>query len=59
MLQRGADSNYRDGIFSSDYTPLHRAVMLGRIKTAEMLINHGADFNLPEYDSNGIRGTVI
>jgi ankyrin repeat protein len=45
MLQRGADPNYRDGIFSSNYTPLHRAVMLGRIETAEILINHGADVN--------------
>lgn len=45
LLQKGADPNYRDGIFSSDYTPLHRAVMLGRIKTAEILINHGAEVN--------------
>lgn len=45
LLQKGADPNYRDGIFSSDYTPLHLAVMLGRIKTAEILINHGAEVN--------------
>lgn len=45
LLQKGADPNYRGNNYGADYTVLHRAVMLGRIKTAEMLINHGADFN--------------
>jgi len=52
LLQKGADPNYRDGIFSSDYTPLHRAVMLGRIETAEILINHGADVNALTADNS-------
>ncbi len=45
LLQKGADPNYRGNNYGADYTVLQRAVMLGRIKTAEILINHGADVN--------------
>ncbi len=42
LIEAGADPNARD---EHNYTPLHRAVMIGNLELVQMLLQRGADIN--------------
>lgn len=50
LIESGANVNLMSGLTPSiQSTPLHRAVQLGDTQTARILLEAGADLNLPDY----------